>query len=607
MGALGGDQVYSSVSVTTNGGYVVWEDNSIDGLGLGIGAQQLDANFSPRFGPFRVNVWRNGDQQKPQVAMLNKGGAAIVWQSGGQRFANINARFLNAGGTFTSTNDIRVNSTTNSDQVAPALTVMSNGNVLVVWSSWNYSVSSYFMQDIRAQVLTTNGTKVGTNFYVNGTNLLAPSEVYNQRSPAVATLANGNIVVAWVSENQDISGLEYQQGTNWVHIYARLLGPTGTPLGPEFRVNSERYSLCANPSVSATSDGGFIAAWSQRPLVRSTDGWDVYARSFNSTGGTANAAIRLNSTTYGDQFGPRLSRIGINHLAIWTSLGQDGSWEGVYGQFLSGGALSGTEFQVNTTTISRQMYPALGSDGVGRFLAVWSSFVADTSFDLYAQRYASGQPLPIPSAPFVSALSAYSLGVAWPPLLGFPLAYYEVYQDGAASATATTTNNMWISTGLSPGATHWFQTAFVLAGGQRSPLSPPATNKTWGVDLNGKFGTPDGLPDDWQLHYFGSKTSDWDGPNVDSDGDGASNWQEFLAGTDPRDPNSVLKVHLTNTSQGRRATWNTVAGCVYQLQASGDFVSWDDVGSPRLATGGTDSLLVPGTAGIGYYRVIRMQ
>jgi len=255
LGALPGDQMFPQVSVTPAGGYIIWQDNTIDGHGLGIAAQKLDSSFSSPYGPFRVNQRTTGDQQKPAVAMLKNGGAAFVWQGGDQRSANIYARFLNPIGTFTGTNDIRVNTFTNTPQTTPALTVMSNGNVFVVWSSQDLTAANY-MQDIRAQILTTNGTAVGTNFYVNGTSAAVPTELYNQRSPAVATLANGNIVVTWVSENQGLSGLAFLQGTNWIHIYARLYSPVGVPLGTEFRVNSALYSLCANPAVCGTSDGG---------------------------------------------------------------------------------------------------------------------------------------------------------------------------------------------------------------------------------------------------------------------------------------------------------------------------------------------------------------
>src|ERR1051326_1273320 len=235
LGGLPGDQVFPNVSVTTNGGYVVWEDNTIDGNGHGIGALRLDNNFSPLFGAFRVNQRTAGDQEKPQVAASSHGGAAMVWQGGGQRFANVYARFLNSSGTFTTTNDIRVNTRTNTDQVTPAVTFMANGNVFVVWSSWDYSITNNSMTDIRAQILKTNGAPVGTNFYVNGSNPGAPTELYNQRSPAVTTLANGNILVTWVSESQGLSELQLLQGANWIHIYARLYSPTGVPLGPEFR------------------------------------------------------------------------------------------------------------------------------------------------------------------------------------------------------------------------------------------------------------------------------------------------------------------------------------------------------------------------------------
>jgi len=264
---------------------------------------------------------------------------------------------------------------------------------------------------------------------------------------------------------------------------------------------------------------------------------------------------------------------------------------------------------INTTTVSRQMHPTIASDGAGRFLVVWSSYVGRTSFDLYGQRYTVtvGQVLPQPAAPFVSALGQYSLGVTWAELSGFPLSYYELYQDGSAAPTATITNNMWVASGLMPGSTHWFQWDFVLTGGQRSPLSAATTKTTWGIDATGKVGTPDGLPDDWQTRYFGTKPADWDGPNVDSDGDGATNWQEFLAGTDPRDPNSVLKMNMTSSAQGRRLSWTTVAGGVYQVQVTADFESWSNLGSPRLAAGTSDTIFSSGAQDVSYYRVIRVQ
>jgi hypothetical protein len=98
--------------------------------------------------------------------------------------------------------------------------------------------------------------------------------------------------------------------------------------------------------------------------------------------------VRLNTHTYGDQYAPKISAFGRSYLTVWVSLGQDDSWEGVFGQFLNlNGDPAGVEFRANTTTVSHQINPTVASDGVNRFLVVWSSFGAGTSFDLFARAY----------------------------------------------------------------------------------------------------------------------------------------------------------------------------------------------------------------------------
>ena len=60
------------------------------------------------------------------------------------------------------------------------------------------------------------------------------------------------------------------------------------------------------------------------------------------------------------------------------------------------------------------------------------------------------------------------------------------------------------------------------------------------------FGVPvsdsdrNGLPDDWEIAQFGGTGQN---PNADSDGDGQSNMNEWIAGTNPRDGNDAF--HLT--------------------------------------------------------------
>jgi hypothetical protein len=50
----------------------------------------------------------------------------------------------------------------------------------------------------------------------------------------------------------------------------------------------------------------------------------------------------------------------------------------------------------------------------------------------------------------------------------------------------------------------------------------------------------DGLPDNWETNYFGSATAA--SPSADPDHDGMTNLQEYIAGTDPTDPASYLRL-----------------------------------------------------------------
>lgn len=65
---------------------------------------------------------------------------------------------------------------------------------------------------------------------------------------------------------------------------------------------------------------------------------------------------------------------------------------------------------------------------------------------------------------------------------------------------------------------------------------------------------------------------------ADSDGDGVPNWQEYIAGTDPLDSNSVLRVGFRPRTNGTDLRWRAQPGRRYRLLQSDDLLH----GEPRV-------------------------
>lgn len=76
-------------------------------------------------------------------------------------------------------------------------------------------------------------------------------------------------------------------------------------------------------------------------------------------------------------------------------------------------------------------------------------------------------------------------------------------------------------------------------------------------------------------------------PNADTDGDGASNYRESVAGTDPRDAQSAFRITASPVmSPAYLLRWPSSAGIRYQvLEASAPGGPWQPQGEPWLGTG----------------------
>jgi hypothetical protein len=134
------------------------------------------------------------------------------------------------------------------------------------------------------------------------------------------------------------------------------------------------------------------------------------------------------------------------------------------------------------------------------------------------------------------------------------------------------------------------------------------------ADLTGDSNN-DGLPDAWQIQYFGSPTNPAAAPNAMPAGDGVPNWMKYLLGLNPLLPGISVTNGLsvgvvwangsslqnpygpTNTIQiytAAEVAFNTVVGKTYQIQAASSISSgWQNIGYPIPGTGESVSYVTP--------------
>ncbi|MFZ0826567.1 MAG: hypothetical protein WAO02_04010 [Verrucomicrobiia bacterium] len=91
---------------------------------------------------------------------------------------------------------------------------------------------------------------------------------------------------------------------------------------------------------------------------------------------------------------------------------------------------------------------------------------------------------------------------------------------------------------------------------------------------------PNGLPIPWLLTYFGTTNIN---PNADPTGKGMTIGQDYLAGTDPNNANSVLRITDGSFSSGGTSaslTWESVPTRFYYVQKNLNLAtpSWTDSG-----------------------------
>ena len=353
-------QYNSSVTGLGDGGFVVtwasWNQNVGSGSEAEIYGQRFNSDGSAIGDEFQINSHTNNYQIEPAIAGLEDGGFIVTWMSLDQEDTGwgwgIAGQRYNADGTSNGL-EFLVNSYTIGWQGHPSVTALADGGFVVTWSSAGQDGSA---NGVYGQRYNADGTASGSEFQVNN------YTSGRQLLPFVTALADGGFVVTWTSDGQD--GSDYG-------IFGQRYNAGGAAAGLEFQVNSHTSSWQYRPSVTALADGGFVVTWDSDGQDGSGSG--VFGQRYNADGMANGLEFQVNSHTGSWQFGPSVTALADGGFVVtWTSDGQDGSGDGVYGQrFNADGTTSGDEFQVSDYVDFDQEYPSVSTLDDGRLVVTW--------------------------------------------------------------------------------------------------------------------------------------------------------------------------------------------------------------------------------------------
>jgi hypothetical protein len=267
-----------------------------------------------------------------------------------------------------------VNTYTTFAQESAAVASRGDGSFVVVWHS---STQDGSYVGVFGQRFDSAGAPAGSEFQVN------TYTTGHQFSPQIGCDAAGNFVVVWHSQPVSV-------GSGPDDIFGQRFDASGGKVGAEFRVNTYTTGSQSRPALAVGSAGSFVVVWTSD---NQASGLDVFGQRFNASGSKVGPEFLVNTYTSDTQYSPQvaLGRSG-DFAVVWTSVGQDGSVTGIFGQrFDAAGVKRGPEFQVNSYTTGTQGQPRVAVDRGGNFIVVWHSDTPDQSFGIFGQRFdASG-------------------------------------------------------------------------------------------------------------------------------------------------------------------------------------------------------------------------
>jgi hypothetical protein len=193
----------------------------------------------------------------------------------------------------------------------------SNGQTLTIKWTINATFNTYGNVTLQAATLIGSGTpRPPSEFQISSP---AP---FNRLVTHIAENANGNFVAVLQSDGQDGSGSG---------IFGRRYNAAGVAQGAEFQVNTLAADNQFVPHVAMDANGNFACVWESES--QDGDDYGISSQRYDAAGVPIGVEFRVNTTIQNNQLDPLIALAPNGNLVVaWTSTGQDGSRDGVYGK-----------------------------------------------------------------------------------------------------------------------------------------------------------------------------------------------------------------------------------------------------------------------------------
>ena len=402
-------------------------------LTLALAALALPALAAPIPGPqLRINTRYESKQKLPVVAFDRTGAAAVVWSHDRD---GLLARFYSASGEPQGREVLLVAnqnlpSVPGEGEVAvrrePAAIFGPAGDLFVFWTEER----SFLRVDIFWQAGDILGRAVFGQRFEAGTGrpLGEPFRV-SGRSPGLngrpAVARHGDrLLVVWHSEEPEgVSELDA--------VFGRFLDRAGRRVGNQLRLDTRAGVEPLFPAVAFNAAGEALVAWEGCCEVSRTE---VYGRALDAAGTPVGSDFRINTNTTNWQRRPAVAAgTDGNFLVAWQGSLVSAGQGRIFGQFVGPhGDLLGAERTLSTADPTKRhghLSPALARTPGGGFLLLWVEWFGATPQAVYANELSAAGAAVVERVKVSSGqvMLHHRLGLAGDGRGGFLVSWEEVH------------------------------------------------------------------------------------------------------------------------------------------------------------------------------------